>query len=106
MNVLGARGDRQRRALARDFAVADARADEGAAAIEVKNGGVAKIFDQFYGCRNSIRSDPHGAGADANDHVALAASPQRLRRVVAADPDAAVAVPSGNKVHGRAADKS
>src|SRR4051794_1040193 len=106
MNVLGARGDRQRRALARDFAVADARADEGAAAIEVENRGLAEIFDQFDGCRNSIRSESDRAGAYAHDHVALAAFPQRRCKAVSGDLDAAVPVASGYKVHRRAADKS
>src|SRR3954468_22186227 len=106
MNVLGAGGDRQRRALARDFAVADARADEGAAAIEVENRGVAKIFDQFDGCWNSIRSDPDGAGADTHDHLALAAFPQRRRQAMPGDLYAAIPVASGYKVHRRPADKS
>src|SRR5207253_4205470 len=106
MNVLRPRGDRQRRTFAWNIAIADARADEGAAAIEIEDRGVAQIFDQLHGCRNSPVSDPDCAGADAHDDVALATFLQSRLEAMARDLDKAVAVAGGDQIHRRAADKS
>src|SRR5437868_13284737 len=98
MNVPRPRGDRQRRAFARNIAVADARANEDAAAIQIENRGIAEILYELHGGWNSAGGDPDRAGADAHDHVALATVLQAGLQAMARDLDAAIVVAGGNEI--------
>src|SRR3954451_19043576 len=99
MNILCAGRDRYRRSLARNVAVADARPNESAVAVEIEDRGVAEILDQFHGCPNSVCRDPDRAGPDADDDRAFAAFFQGGLEAMADNVNAAIAIVSRDQVH-------